>query len=76
MVSLGSLRKAERLFPQIGAEIVDQIGQMFPVDGPDRLALEVTQESQLQAEIRLLPLPDFIGIGETLRRSKHFPRHP
>ena len=49
---------------------------MFPVDGPDRLALEGAQEPQLQAEIGFLPVPNLGGIGETLRRSLHFPRHP
>ena len=40
MISLGLFRASKWLFPQVGAEIVNQIGKMFPVEGPDWLALE------------------------------------
>ena len=44
MVSLGHFRSSRRLFPQVGAEIADQIGKMFPVECPDRLTLEGGQK--------------------------------
>ena len=44
MVSLGLSWDAQRLFPQVGAEIVDQIGKVFPVEGPDWLTLEGGQK--------------------------------
>ena len=48
MVGLRLFRSSHRLFPQVGAEIADQIGKVFPVEGSDWLTLEGGQKPQLQ----------------------------
>ena len=40
MVGLSLFLATRWLFPQVGAEIADQLGKVFPVEGPDRLTLE------------------------------------
>ena len=40
MVGLSLFLASRWLFPQVGAEIVNQIGKVLPVEGPDRLTLE------------------------------------
>ena len=40
MISLGLFRAPQWLFPQVGAEIVNQIGKMFPVKCPDWFSLK------------------------------------
>ena len=75
MVGLSLFRSSHRLFPQIGAEIVDQIGQMLPVEGPDQLALEGGQKRQLQAEPGVLAALNLSGVGESLRRLVYLAQH-
>ena len=75
MVSLGLSWDAQRLFPLVGAEIVDQIGKMFPVERPDRLALKGGQEPQFQTKPGLLSVLDLSGIEESLRRLVYLARH-
>ena len=48
MVSLGHFRSSHRLFPQVGAEIADQIGKVLPVECPDWLTLEGGQKPKFQ----------------------------
>ena len=40
MVGLGLFLASRWLFPQVGAEIADQIGEVLPVEDSDRLTLE------------------------------------
>ena len=76
MVGLGFSQDTRRLFPQVGAEISDQIGKMLPVEGPDRFALEGVQEPQFQAEPGFLAILNLRVIGETfLRRLMYLARH-
>lgn len=75
MVGLGPLEATQRLFPQVGAEIVNQIGKMPPVERPDRLALEGSQKPQFQTEPGVLAALDLCAIGVSLRRFMDFARH-
>ena len=40
IVGLSLFLATRWLFPQVGAEIADQVGKVFPVEGSDRLTLE------------------------------------
>lgn len=62
MVSLSHFRFSRWLFPQIGTEIVDQIGKVLPVEGPDWLTLEGGQKPKFQAEVRFSSISDFANI--------------
>ena len=75
MIGLGLFRSSQRLFPQVGAEIADQIGKVFPVERPDRLPLEGGQKPQLQAKIRFSSILNISNIGESLRCFMNFSRH-
>ena len=52
MVGLGLFRASRWLFPQVGAEIADQIGKVLPVECPDWLTLEGGQKPKFQVEVR------------------------
>ena len=40
MISLGLFRAPQWLSPQVGADLLTQVGNMFPVGGPHWLVLE------------------------------------
>ena len=63
------------LFPQISAEIADQISKVFPVERPDRFVLERGEEPELQAEPGFLAAPNLRAIGESLCCLVYLARH-
>ena len=62
MISLGLFRTSRWLFPQVGAEIVNQIGKMFPVKCPDWFSLKGSEKPKFHVEVRFSPIPDFANI--------------
>ena len=72
MVGLSLLGASQGLFPQVGAEIVDQLGKVFPVERPNRFALEGGQKPQFQAEPRVLAALNPRAIRESLSCFMNF----
>ncbi|CAN4007391.1 hypothetical protein BFDFBN_BFDFBN_12485, partial [Dysosmobacter welbionis] len=75
MIGLSLFRSSQRLFPQVGAEIVDQIGKVLPVECPDRFALEGGQKPQFQAEIRFSSVLNLSSVGKCFSCFMNFSRH-